>query len=389
LSATPVPLTRRQERLAVGALTLGAFAMALNSNVMAPLRPFLATELEIDKEAWGSLLSIAGIAGAVAALLLGPTVDRWGRRPPMLIGCVVFVIASAMHLAIRGYQEFFVARLLAGLGGGMVYVGASAAVADLVPYERRGAAMGLFSAGIFLALPVGLPLANVLAQAQEWRWIFGVQALFGLLTAVAVWFLIPSGLGRSGRWVSQLAVLRAPMVFASLLSVLLYTGAFFTTVQFSGEWLHESAILPRERQAMMWIVLGVCSAIGSLVLPRWSDRLGKRAFVLLTTGAVAISLVLLSRVTGVGGLLVVGVALTLLTAARMGPFQALMSEIVPADQRGVLMGIRSAAVNLGMGLTAFGASLYAAFDYQRLLYAAAAAVAVSYALVRFGMRGQQ
>ena len=380
-------LTRRQEVFALGALTLGAFAMALNANVMAPLRPFLATELGIAKDDWGWLLSVAGIAGAIAALLFGPAIDRWGRRPPMLLGSLVFVTASVAHLAIESYQGFFLARLFAGFGGGVVYVGASAAVADLVPYERRGAAMGVFSTGIFLALPVGLPLANVLAQAQHWRWIFAVQAAFGLLTAVALWRLVPGGLGRSGLWTSQLRVLRQPGVRAALGSVLLYTGAFFTTVAYTGEWLHETGIVPRDAQAWLWITLGLGSAIGSLVLPRFSDRLGKRNFVLLTTLGVAVCFVLLARVVGARSLLLVGVPITLLTAARMGPFQALMSEIVPPQMRGGLMGLRSAAINLGIGVfAAFGGRFYEAYDFERWLYVAAATVVASYLLIRFGVR---
>lgn len=385
----PAPLTRRQERFALAALTLGAFAMALNVHVMAPLRPFLATELGIGKDDWGGLLSIAGIAGATAALLFGPAIDRWGRRPPMLLGSVLFVIASAAHLTIESYSSFFVARMLAGFGGGVVYVGASAAVADLVPYERRAAAMGVFSAGIFLAFPIGLPLANVLAQAQQWRLIFLVQAAFGVLTGLALWRLVPSTLGRSNEWTSRLRVLRQPGVIAALCSVLLYTGVFFTTVAYTGEWLDETGVVPRAAQAWVWVTLGLGSAVGSLVLPRFSDRLGKRNFVLLTTLGVAVCFLLLSRITGVRGLVLVGLPITLLTAARMGPFQALMSEIVPSQMRGALMGMNSAAVNLGNGVfTAFGGRFYKAYDFETWLYVAASAVTVSYLLIRFGMRGR-
>jgi predicted MFS family arabinose efflux permease len=105
---------------------------------------------------------------------------------------------------------------------------------------------------------------------------------------------------------------------------------------------------------------------------------------------VAVFLVLLTRVAGLGSLLLVGLPLTMVAAARSGPFQALLSDIVPSDMRGSLMGIRAAAVNLGIGLfTWLGGDFYGRFDYQRLLYAAAATVVVAYFLVRIGMRGRQ
>ena len=195
--------------------------------------------------------------------------------------------------------------------------------------------------------------------------------------------LLPRDLGRSGQDVNYLQVLAKPMVVPALLAVLVYVGAFFTTIQLIGHWLHEGGILPRENQSGLWVGLGLGSALGSLLLAPLGDRMGKRNFVLITTMAMAATLLLLDRVDSIATLIAVGVPMALISAARTGPLQALMSEIVPADMRGTLMGLRSAAMQLGIGVFGVtGGWLYEDSGFSAVLYMAAVAVMLSYMLIR-------
>lgn len=377
------PLDPRRERIVVLALTSGAFAMALNTQVMAALMPFLEPELVPDKAAKGQLVAAAGFAGAVGALLLGPWVDRFGRRMPLGLGLAVFAVASFLHLFATDATTLLALRALSGFSVGVAYTGASAAIADLVPYSRRGAAMGIFTAGIFLATPIGLPLANLWATAGHWRWIFVAQGGFGIAALVVCMRVLPAGLGASGRGTSLVKLLRRPMVVPLLLAIALATGSFFAFVQFAGEWLHDVRIVPREQQAWMWISLGLCSAVGSIVLGRYVDRVGKRTFVLASTAALAFLLGLMMRVGDIGMLLAVGLPMTFVAAARTAAFQTLSSEIVPPAMRGALMGLRGAAVQGGQGLfLAIGGGVYADHGFNTFLWLTVGGVAASYLLIR-------
>ncbi len=384
------PLDPRRERIAVLALTSGAFAMALNTQVMAALLPFLEPALAPDKAAKGQLVAAAGFAGALGALLLGPFVDRAGRRLPLAVGLAVFAVASALHAFATDATTLLALRALAGFSVGVAYTGASAAVADLVPYSRRGAAMGVFTAGIFLATPVGLPLANLWASAGHWRWIFVAQAIFGLGAMVACMRVLPPGLGVAGVRTSLVGVVRRPMVVPLLLAIALATGSFFAFVQFAGEWLHDTGIVPRGQQAWMWITLGLCSALGSIALGRLVDRVGKRTFVLVSTAALALLLGLMMRVESLGLLLCVGLPMTLVAAARTAAFQTLSSEIVPSAMRGSLMGLRGAAVQGGQGVfLAVGGEVYAAHGFDTFLWLTVGGVAASYVLIRMFVRDEE
>src|SRR5690606_23288332 len=105
-------------------------------------------------------------------------------------------------------------------------------------------------------------LAVLLADAGLWRAVFVLQIAAAALTFVALHRVLPEGLGRGGRKVSPLEVVRARGVAPALVSVVLYNGAFFATMQFLGTWLDESRVLGRSSQVWMWVALGAVAALG-------------------------------------------------------------------------------------------------------------------------------
>ncbi|MBK8975474.1 MAG: MFS transporter [Planctomycetes bacterium] len=375
---------------AVVALAASCFAMSLNANVFAALNPYLQDAYGFDDSQLGQLVAAAGLAGALGALLLGPLVDRLGRRPTLLGGTTVFVLASCGYLLADGFASLLATRLASGFVAGVVLTSASSAVADLVPYERRGMAMGIVTAAILLAVPVGMPVAILLAERGQlaglaaWRGIFVVQLAAALVTLVGLARALPRGAAQAGAVPrAQWAVLRAPAVLPALLSVALYTGAFFATVQFLGKWLDARGLLARDDQGVMWIVLGVVSAAGSALLGGVADRIGKLRYVLFSTAFVAIGLALLARAETLAFVVWVGVPTGVLSASRSGAVLALVSDLVPAGSRGALMGLRAAAVNLGTGtIPALAGALIERHGFPLFVRVAALLVALAWLLVR-------
>jgi predicted MFS family arabinose efflux permease len=392
LTSTSEPaaeLPPARERLAILALSMGAFVMMLNANVLAALGPFLMQDPGLTKPQYLDLLGIAGGAGAFGALLLGPIVDRVGRRPPMLWGLVLFVIGSAGHCFANDFATLYTFRAVTGFAGGVVFTGASTAVADLVPYERRGRAMGVFSAGMFLGFPAGLPLAQFMAGWGWWQGIFAVQTLLSLVALFFLWRVLPHALGGSvGFWRNVPRLFRME-ILAALLSVMFYVGAYYTTVNLVGLWLDDAKILPRAGQWPVWLVLGVLTAVGAVWLTRGSDRFGKRRFVMLTTVIVAVCVAGLALVTDIWGVVIVGIPIALVSGARTGPFQAVVSEMVSTETRGTLMGVRAFFVNAGtFSFPWLCARLQSGWNvhFAGILLVAAGGIFLSYLLVQLWVK---
>jgi MFS family permease len=137
---------------------------------------------------------------------------------------------------------------------------------------------------------------------------------------------------------------------------------------------------------MMWVVLGLVSALGSAVLGRVADKVGKRTYVLWATGLVAVGLGALANVDTLWLVTALGVPVGVLSASRGAALLALVSDLVPAQSRGTLMGLRSAAVNLGTGtVPALAGAVIEARGFPSFLWVAAGCVAAAWLLVWRGV----
>ena len=245
--------------------------------------------------------------------------------------------------------------------------------------------MGRFNAGMFLAIPLGLPLAVWLAATGYWSMTFVVQAVVGAIAVVMSLRCVPalpaSPAGR--RW----PLLKNPEVVAVLLSTMLHVGSFFTVVQMATSWLDTSGIVAKESQVWVWVGLGALSVVGSALFGRLSDRVGKRQFVLVTSAILVVCFIVLARGPSPMVLLLVGCVLALSAAARTGPLQALISGLVPPEQLGALMGLRGFCMQVGVFLFAMAAAgLAGRLGFEGVLVLAAGCQFLSYLAIRFGVR---
>lgn len=369
------------EAVAIAALALAAFSLNLNTNVLGALLPFVRDEL--DGAAW-PLLAAAGFGSAAGALAFDRLARRVGRRRALVLGLAGFVLASALHLAPGPYGWLLALRGAAGVAVGVAYAAASALVAELAPYGRRGAAMGRFNAGMFLAIPVGLPLSVAFATAGAWRAIFGVQAA---VAAIGLWCAlraVPATPPETGRGELR-AVLRVGAARAGLLATLLHVGSFFVTVQLATTWLDATGRLPKAEQTGVWVGLGLCAVAGSALFGRVSDAVGKRRFVLWTSALLVACFLFLATEPAALPLLLVGGGCAIVASARTGPLQALVSGAVPQAQLDALMSWRGACMQAGVGLFALNAgSIFASYGFPGVLCLAAAWQTLSFVVLRIG-----
>src|SRR4051794_30901822 len=134
------------------------------------------------------------LLGYVAVLpLIGRLSDLLDRRR-ILLGCLlVFVVGSAVTALAVELSVLVSGRVLQGVGGGGLVPATLALVADLWPPERRGTPLGVVGAVQELGSVVGPLLGAAVLAVADWRAIFWLNVLLGLLLAVAV--LVTGGAG--------------------------------------------------------------------------------------------------------------------------------------------------------------------------------------------------
>jgi predicted MFS family arabinose efflux permease len=375
-----------KETTAILALASVAFALNLNTNVLAALLPFVREALGLVDFDGPRLIAAAAFGSALGALAFGFVARSVGRRRTLLVSSAVFVVTSLLHAVPGPFGWLLGLRAVSGCAVGLAYAAASALSAEIVPYPRRGAAMGRFNAGMFLAIPVGMPLSVLLARLGFWPGIFVVQ---GVVAALGWWWAyrtVPAGERDAGA-IAFGRVLRNRGALGGLLATGLHVGSFFTTVQLATSWLEQSGLLAKQDQMPLWVGFGLVSVVGTASLGRLSDVIGKRSFTMLTSAVLAAGFFGIAREVPIAVLVTVGAVLAAVAAARTGPLQALVSGQVPAQDLGVLMGLRGFVMQAGVGAFA----LTAALPEQRggflaVLWYAAAWQAASFLAIRLLVR---
>jgi MFS transporter, DHA1 family, tetracycline resistance protein len=163
--------------------------------VRIALVPLFVVEALGQPESWGALSLAVFAAGNAATLVVtGRVTDRVGRRPPVLVGLLVFGVGMGALGFVTSPPLFLVLSLVAGLGSGMVNPPMNAAVADVIGSRARG---GTVLAGFQMAADTGAILgpilAGLVAESAGWPAAFALTGVLALVAWVA-WLRAPETL---------------------------------------------------------------------------------------------------------------------------------------------------------------------------------------------------
>lgn len=169
-------------------IALMAALMALNAlaiDVMLPALPYMGEALGISSENERQFVISAYMMGfGLAQLAFGPLSDRFGRRAPLLIGMVVYIIAAVAAVFSPNFAVLLAFRFLQGLGAAGTRVIATSIVRDMYSGRAMAEVMSL-TFMVFMAIPIIAPgIGQVLLLTGPWQTIFlfmgGLAAVFGL-----------------------------------------------------------------------------------------------------------------------------------------------------------------------------------------------------------------
>ena len=140
-------------------------------------------------------LSISSYFVGIAAgqLLYGPLLDRFGRKPPLYAGLILFIVASLLCLLSRSIGWLVVMRFLQALGGCAAQVAAMAMVRDFFPVQETAKIISLLILILGVSPLLAPTVGGFVALHFGWQWVFIVLALFALLMFAVCWWRLPEG----------------------------------------------------------------------------------------------------------------------------------------------------------------------------------------------------
>ena len=159
--------------------------------ILVPALPVLATTFGRDISIAQMTVSLYMVGIACSQIIMGPLSDRFGRRPVLLAGLGLMVVASVGCIFAETLPQLIAARFLQALGGAAGMVVSRAIIRDLYPRERVGAMISLVIAVMMIAQMLSPLTGGLLEIAFGWRAIFYVITAASILVATSIALALP------------------------------------------------------------------------------------------------------------------------------------------------------------------------------------------------------
>jgi MFS family permease len=320
----------------------------------------------------GLIIGILALTSLAARPVVGPWIDRAGRRRFLVVGAAIYAVASLGYGVIHSVGGLLLWRVLHGMGLATFSTAAASLAADLAPSGRRGSTMGVFGLAQAAALAVGPGAGRMILGSFGYRGVFVASAITALLALACATALprewqpgrrLPREVGAGSRALWHLIALPAALQFSA-------SVAYGTIISFI-------AVAARDRGLQVvgpFFALLAFSSLGvRLVAGRAYDRWGAATavfpmFLVLTTGMALLAI-------ATGPLLFLSAAI-LAGLGIGGTHTILISSVVdraPSDRRASGVAGFAACWELGVGGgTVLMGHLADAWGFETMFLAAAA-----------------
>ncbi|MEO0873984.1 MAG: MFS transporter [Bacteroidota bacterium] len=359
----------RSERLLILILAIIQFTHIVDFMIMMPLGKQFMEVYDISPQQFSFLVSSYAFSAFIAGLISALFIDRFDRRHAMLVLYTGFTIGTLVCAMASSYTVFLAARAFTGAFGGTMGALILAVVGDVIPFERRGAAIGTvmiaFSAAAIAGVPAGIYLAGNYGVSMPF-WVVGSLSIFILIGA---FFAIPSLRSHlvevDGQQVnaSPQEVIRAvthdPNQRSALLFSLVLILGHFTIIPFIAPYLQLNVGFTENQVALLYAIGGSVTVVCMPLFGRLADRYGHATIFTFASVGAFFSIYAITNLPEVALPVALFIAATFFAVAsgRNIPATTLVTSVVKAEKRGSFMSIRQSVNEAGLALSSLIAGL--------------------------------
>jgi predicted MFS family arabinose efflux permease len=347
------------ERHVILVLMAVQFVNILDFMMVMPMGPFFSEGLGLPGSQVGVIAASYTAAAAASGLLGSLFLDRFDRRSALVVCLVGLALGTAAGGLAVGQKSLMLARVLAGLFGGPATSLGFSIIADVIPAERRGRAMGEVMSAFAIASIVGVPAGLWVASHGGWRMPFFCMGALGIPVIFAAARALPSLRGHLANMPETTLAgftglfTRRPIVLSYLMTTAAMVGGFMIIPNLPTH-LQRNLGFPRDDMWQLYLAGGVVSwVLSRFVVGRLIDRHGSFAASL-----VAVSVLLPIVYVGFGGgtppLPLLGVYMIFFfgMAFRNVSFQTLATKVPEPHERARFQSIQSAVNHVGTSVGA-------------------------------------
>lgn len=382
-------------RRASGALSWAVFLVSFPFGVLSFVLPIYGRELGATVMEVGSLFSAISLVPVIVRPFLGRALDRWGRRPFLLLGLAGYAAAMLIFCLADTVWLLTLARFVQGLGQAFLWLSAYTIVADLASSDGRGHAFGVIdeaaTRGGLVGTTAGFTLIFALQgfdlpPQRTWSWLFAAYTVPALVALWSGWRRVPETRPQGALGPPEARPLSGQLLV--LMGIVFVTGASSAMVwPLLMVFLQDALGTDVALLAVAYLPAAVVGSFLPSRLGRAADRLGRKPPMVagLVVGAAASAVI--PRLRSIVPLAALWAVESLAHAASIPAERAFVADIAGQDIRGASYGLYTFSYFLGAAVGPLaGAWLYEGVSPAAPFDANAAVLLLGAALVLAALR---
>lgn len=341
-------------------LCLSSLLFSASFNMIIPELPNYLSSLG-GAEHKGLIIALFTLTAGISRPFSGKLTDQWGRVPVMAIGSVVCVLCGFLYPILTTLSGFFLLRLVHGFSTGFKPTATSAYVADIIPQDRWGEALGMHGLCFSIGGAIGPAIGSLVAQNFGLDMMFFSSSLFAFLSIIIVMnmkeTLQPK---RQFKWkmlhISRSDILEKRAIPAGIVTLLSYSayGVILTLIP---DWSEHLGIT---NKGLFFTAYTLASIGIRFVSGKVSDRFGRIKVMLVGLVVILLSLLLLGNGDSISGLIIGACVYGIGTGILSPALNAWTIDLSIPQYRGKAMATMYIALEIGIG----GGALLAGYIYQ-------------------------
>lgn len=279
---------------------------AMDRSLFSTLLPMISKTHGYGLKSGGFLATIFTLGIGAAGYPTGYLLDRWSRKSVLVLGMVIYSVATLATVTAVGFVDMGFYRALTGVGEGM-QIAALYVAAGSYFYKNKAFVVGCINIGYGIGMAIGPSWGVRIALANaSWKTPFVVFCILGIVVATAVWFIVPRGFSEQRGVIQEsanesVAVDNIPESFWNRNIKLLMTSAFVLgTVGIGYQGLYVSFLVRHLHFSQVTAATAFSFYGFGCMLPMlggWlGDRFSNRGAVVVGYGCMAVVTYLLFNV---------------------------------------------------------------------------------------------
>lgn len=206
--------------LALGVVVIGTFMSILDSSIVNIAIPKMMSVfgVPIDKINW--ILTCYMLTLGAIIPLTGYLGDTFGTKKVYIFSLIIFTLGSFLCGFAWNLSSMIIARVLQGLGGGMIMPVGMSIIYEIFPLEERGVALGFWGIAAMAAPAIGPTLGGYIIQYLDWRLIFYINVPIGIVGVIFAGIILKGSKLNLGKKLDYIGVVTSIIAMVSLLYVL-------------------------------------------------------------------------------------------------------------------------------------------------------------------------